>query len=61
MLRFPIPHPYDKPEQPKLFPRKPIKQIAERLILQPPQIVTQPKMISKVPLKGKSIFPDRSV
>ena len=62
MLRFPISQPHDKPEQPKLIPgRKPIIQIAERAILQPPWIATQPKMISKVPIKEKSIFPERSV
>ena len=56
VLWFPIPQPHDKPE-PKLLPgRKPIIQIAERPILQPHQIIMQPTMISKVPLKGKSIF-----
>ena len=29
--------------------------------MQPQQIVTQPKPISKVPLKDRSIFPERSV
>ena len=37
MLQFPIHHPCDKPEQPKLlWGRRPIIQNAERLILQPP-------------------------
>ena len=40
MVRFPIPQPYDMPEQPKSLPgRKSIIQIAERPILQPTQII----------------------
>ena len=51
ILRFPIPHPCDKPEQPNLLPgRRPIIKIAERPILQPSLIVSQPRTISKVPL-----------
>ena len=62
MFRFPMPQTCDKPEQPKLLPgRWPIIQIAERPFLQPPQIDVQPKTISKVPFKEKSIFPERSV
>ena len=62
MFRFPIPLPCNKPEQPKLLPgRRPIIQIAERPLLQPPWIVAQPKTISIFPLKEKSIFPERSV
>ena len=53
---------YDKPEQLKLLPgRKPIIQIAERPILQPLQIITQPNMTSKVLSKGKSAFSERSI
>ena len=37
-LRFPMPRPYDKPKQPKFLPgKRPIIQIAERSILQPPK------------------------
>ena len=40
MLRFPRPQPYDKPDQLKLLlGRKLIIKMAERPILQPPQVV----------------------
>ena len=49
--------PYDKPQQSKFLPgRRPIIKLARRPILQPPHIVTQPKMIPKVPLKEKMYF-----
>ena len=41
---FPLPQPYEKPEQPKLLPeRKPIIQIAERPILQHSKNIMQSK------------------
>ena len=61
MLRFPDFQTCDKPELPKLPGRRPIIQIGQRPIYLPPQIYAQPKTISKVPLKEKSIFPERSV
>ena len=62
MFRFPIPQPCDIPGQPKLLPgRRPIIQIGERTILQPVWLFAQPKTISKVLLKEKSIFLEGSV
>ena len=52
-----MPQTCDKPEKPKLLPgRRPIIQIAEKQILQPPEIVTEPKTITNIWLKEKSIF-----
>ena len=48
MLRFPMPQPYDKPEQPMLLPeRRPIIQIADRSILQPPKLLLNLKHYQK--------------
>ena len=40
--------------------RRPIIQIAERSILQPPKIVTQPKIISKVSQIQTHVLPEKS-
>ena len=62
IIRFPIPQFQERPEQPKLIPgRKPIIQIAERPILQPPHSVAQPKTHSKTPPVQKPNFSDNLV
>ena len=48
--------------QKKLLPgRKPIIQIAKRSILQPPKIISHPKIIISGTSNTKPIFPDKSM
>ena len=60
--RFYMHQAHDKQEQPKLLPgRRPIIQIAERPGVELLKIVTQPKMVSKVPEIRKPILTEKLI
>ena len=62
LQRFPMSQSPEKTEQPKLLPgEKSVVQITERPILQPPKIVSHPKMKIQVPVIQKSPLPKKWV